>query len=97
MRCRNEIYFVIDNYQLFASRIKRQIINTFSIHGSDRLHMIFIMQPFEEKSEDEAYHTNIYQIDQKALLFDKEGIRLQMLNYQQCGMIEHTSDVESEL
>lgn len=124
LRCQNETYIVIDNFQLFMSSIKRQIIKAFSVHGNDRLHMIFITQPLTEKTEDTVHNTNIYQIGYDDLTFDKEGIRvyfrmsgltpsedelesiynstegwvaairLQMLNYQQRGMVEHTGDIE---
>lgn len=124
IRCQGETYFVIDNYQLFTSEIKRQVINAFSVHGNDRLHMIFVMQPLTERMDDTVHHANIYQIGHDDLMFDKEGIRvyfrmsgltlsegelesiynstegwvaairLQMLNYQQRGMIEHTGDIE---
>ncbi|MFT3983465.1 MAG: LuxR C-terminal-related transcriptional regulator [Lachnospiraceae bacterium] len=124
IRCQSETFFVIDNYQLFTSELKRQMMNAFSVHGNDRLHMIFITQPFGEKPEDTVHHANIYQIGHGDLMFDKEGIRvyfrmsgltlsegelesifsstegwvaairLQMLNYQQRGMIEHTGDIE---
>ncbi|NLL76349.1 MAG: AAA family ATPase [Clostridiales bacterium] len=123
-RCRQETFLIIDNYQLFGSEIRRQIVNAFSVHGDDKLHIVFITQPLRDKPEITVHYPNVYEIGSAELMFDKESvgnyfrvsglflsgseldriysstegwvaaIRLQMLNYQQRGTIEQTSDIE---
>lgn len=124
LRCLSETFLIIDNYQLFNIEIQRQLINAFSVHGNNRLHIIFITQPLISKIEDTVHYANIYNIDIRDLMFDKEGIknyfrmtglvlseneienlltntegwvaaiRLQLLNYQQKGIFEQTSDID---
>ncbi|MDR1901530.1 MAG: LuxR C-terminal-related transcriptional regulator [Treponema sp.] len=43
-RCRHATYLVIDNYQLFTSKIPQDIINVLSVHGNEKLHIIVITQ-----------------------------------------------------
>lgn len=124
VRCVQDTFLVIDNYQLFGSEIKRQIINALSVHGDDKLHIVFITQPLCDKPEDTVHYANVYEIDSLDLVFDRDSIesyfrmsglalsdseldyvhrstegwaaaiRLQLLNYQQRGTFEHTSDIE---
>lgn len=124
VRCVRDTFLVIDNYQLFGSEIKRQIINALSVHGDDKLHIVFITQPLCDKPEDTVHYANVYEIDSLDLVFARDSIesyfrmsglalsdseldyvhrstegwaaaiRLQLLNYQQRGTFEHTSDIE---
>ena len=119
-----DTFLIIDNYQLFGSEIKRQIINALSVHVDDKLNIVFITQPLCDKPEDTVHYANIYEIDSLDLVFDRDSIesyfrmsglalsdseldyvhrstegraaaiRLQLLNYQQRGTFEHTSDIE---
>lgn len=124
LHCNEKTFFIIDNYQLFASEIQRQIINAFSVHGNDMLHIIFITQPLHILQEATVHYGNIYEINDADLMFDRESIgnyfrisglalserelesihsstegwvaaiRLQMMNYQERGIFEHTKDIE---
>lgn len=124
IRCPCETFLVMDNYQLVGSDIPRQMINAFSVHGNDRLHIIVITQQLKGGGESTIHHATVHTIDSNDLIFDKEStgryfrmagitlsnseldrihkntegwvaaIRLQMLNYQQTGAFERTSDIE---
>ncbi|TCL57476.1 LuxR family maltose regulon positive regulatory protein [Kineothrix alysoides] len=74
LRCEQETFLVIDNYQLFGSEIKSQIINAFSVHGDDKLHIVFITQPLGNKPQDTVHYANVYEIDNRYLVFDRDSI-----------------------
>jgi len=59
LRCESETFLVIDNYQLLESNILRSIINAFSTHGNNNLHIIFITQQLKQNDKSTVYYANI--------------------------------------
>ncbi|MFA9424293.1 MAG: helix-turn-helix transcriptional regulator, partial [Sedimentibacter sp.] len=74
LRCERETFLVIDNYQLLESEIPRSIINAFSTHGNANLHIIFITQQLKQNDKITVHFANIYEINNKDLLFDRKDI-----------------------
>ncbi|MDY0235367.1 MAG: LuxR C-terminal-related transcriptional regulator [Gudongella sp.] len=74
LRCERETFLVIDNYQLLKSEIPRRIINAFSTHDNANLHIIFITQQLKQNDKITVNYANIYQINNKDLLFDRKDI-----------------------
>ncbi len=85
LRCINETYLVVDNFQLLRSDILQELMSIFSMHGSPHLHMIFITQHLGKKAQITFHNNDIHTIESSAFFFDKdstaslfriEGIRL---------------------
>lgn len=93
LRCESETFLVIDNYQLLETNIPRRIINAFSTHGNDNLHIIFITQQLKRNDKITVHYANIYEINNKDLLFDKKDI----LNYFRIAGIRLTGEEQKTL
>lgn len=74
LECRNETYFIIDNYQLINFDMHRELISVFSMHETPNLHMIFITQQLNSKQQLSVHNNNIHTIDASSFFFDREGI-----------------------
>ena len=83
--CRQECYFIIDNYQLFDCEILCELISVSSLHGCSGFHIIFITQQIGAKQQLIMQRAEIHIIDAAALFLDKketanlfamDGIRL---------------------
>ncbi len=75
IRCHNEAYIVIDNYQLADLEISRELVVAFSMHENPVLHIIFITQHLEDRQQISICNDNIHAIDSYAFLFDRKGIK----------------------
>ena len=73
LRCSEETYLVIDNYQLVGSGIPRELMSIFSMHGSLNLHMILITQNLEARPQMTFHNANIHTIDSSLFFFNKES------------------------
>lgn len=71
--CESETYLVIDNYQLVACDIPRELISVFSMHGNPNLHMIFITQQLGTRQQFTLTSADIHTINAPAFFFDREG------------------------
>ncbi len=74
MKCHNETYLIIDNYHLIDFDIHRELINVFSMHENQNLHMIFITQRLDFRWQLYVCNDNINIIDAASLLFNREDI-----------------------
>ena len=72
-RCEEETYLVIDNFQLVACDIPRELMSVFSMHGNSNLHMIFITQQLGPRRHLTIHTADIHTIDAPAFFFDREG------------------------
>jgi LuxR family maltose regulon positive regulatory protein len=72
VRVDKETFLVVDNYQLFENEIRREIINAFSVHGSENLHIIFITQPLSA-SKESVHYASIHRLDNGDFLFDRDS------------------------
>ena len=72
IRCPEETYLIVDNYQLVNCSIPRELISVFSMHGDPNLHMIFITQPLEAEKLGSAHNNNTYTIGASAFFFDRK-------------------------
>ena len=66
-----EVFIVVDNYQLFRSELRREIMEVFSMHGGG-LHMVFISQPLDFSSDVLGWG-HILRVTAKDFLFDRES------------------------
>lgn len=73
LNCNNEIYLIVDNFQLLKSDILQELISIFSMHGNPRLHMIFITQNFRITSHTTFHNNYIHTIESSTFFFDKES------------------------
>ena len=71
-RCDVETFLVIDNYQLFENDISHDIINAFSVHDAEKLHIIIITQPLSTHNEN-VHNANIHKLKTEDFLFDRES------------------------
>lgn len=71
--CTVETYLAIDNYQMLHCDIPRELMNVFAIHGSPKLHFIFITQNLERSSQLAFHHPYVYAVDPAAFFFDPES------------------------
>jgi LuxR family maltose regulon positive regulatory protein len=71
-RCENETFLVIDNYQLFENELPHDIINAFSVHGAEKLHIVVITQPLSIHGEN-VRNDNINKLETKDFLFSREN------------------------
>ena len=67
----HEVFIVVDNYQLFSSELRREIMEVFSMHGGG-LHMVFISQPLDFSSDVLGWG-HILRVTAKDFLFDRES------------------------
>lgn len=67
----HEVFIVVDNYQLFRSELRREIMEVFSMHGGG-LHMVFISQPLDFSSDVLGWG-HILRVTAKDFLFDRES------------------------
>ena len=68
-----EVFIVVDNYQLFRSELRREIMEVFSMHGGG-LHMVFISQPLDFSSDVLGWG-HILRVTAKDFLFDRRARR----------------------
>jgi LuxR family maltose regulon positive regulatory protein len=73
-RSRQEIFLVVDNYQLFMTTIHRDIINVLSVHGNEKLHIIVVTQPLAAPRKTTIHTSRILFIDTDSFRFDTESI-----------------------
>lgn len=73
LRCPAEIYLVIDNYQLAGCETPRELVSVFSMHGSSRLHLVFITQPLVTKPQITFHNARIHTVKASAFLLDREN------------------------
>jgi LuxR family maltose regulon positive regulatory protein len=73
LRCSAETYLVIDNYQLAGCDVPREMMGVFSMHGSSRLHLIFITQPLGTKPRITFHNARIHAVKASAFLLDREN------------------------
>ncbi|HBD64816.1 MAG TPA: helix-turn-helix transcriptional regulator, partial [Clostridiales bacterium] len=71
--CRKETFLVIDNFQLADCNVRRELINIFSMHGNQSLHVIFITQKIRDKRSSTTHNNNIHSINASDFLLDAEG------------------------
>lgn len=71
-RCDIPTFLVIDNYQLFDSRIPYHIAHAFSAHSNPNLHMLFITQPLPT-FEIAVQNANIHRLGTRDFFFDREN------------------------
>jgi LuxR family maltose regulon positive regulatory protein len=76
LKCDEEIYLVIDNYQLVDCDVPLELISILSMHGSSCLHMIFLTQNLEKKQKITFHNSNIHTIESSSFFLDKESIAM---------------------
>jgi ATP/maltotriose-dependent transcriptional regulator MalT len=59
-------------HQLFESEIPREIIDAFSVHASNKLHIIFITQRLPA-SRLGAHNSKLHSLDNVDFLFDRDS------------------------
>ena len=71
-KCGRDSFLIIDNYQLVGIDVPSDVINAFSQHGSDSLHVVFITQDIPKKG---TWQTpDIYNIGLGDFSFDKNSV-----------------------
>ena len=68
----SDTFLVIDNYQLFESKARDDIVNAFSVHAAEKLHIIVITQPLSSNDK-KVHNANIHQIYAEDFLFDRNS------------------------
>ena len=72
LRTKRETFLIIDNYQLFDNEIPCEIINAFSVHTEEKLHVVFITQPLPAPKQ--SFHAaNIHRLGSGDFLFDRKS------------------------
>ena len=73
LSCEDEIFLVIDNYQLFQNTIPYRLMDAFSVHTNAHVHVVFVSQPLAA-SPRSVHNPNIHRISTKDFLFDRYSI-----------------------
>jgi LuxR family maltose regulon positive regulatory protein len=71
-RCEAETFLVIDNYQLLENESPYDIVNAFSVHAAENLHIIVITQPFSTHNKN-VHNADINMLSAKDFLFDRHS------------------------
>ncbi len=71
--CPLETFIVIDNYQLFETGIPWGLMEAFSGHSDENLHIVFITQPLPLGGADVRRYGRIHRIGTKDFFFDRES------------------------
>lgn len=71
--CDRDSFLIIDNYQLVKSEVQSDIINAFSLHRNNTLHIVFITQKLSENTTWRA--PDIHNIGPVDFSFDKRSVQ----------------------
>jgi LuxR family maltose regulon positive regulatory protein len=71
-KCDRDSFLIIDNYQLVKSEVPADIVNAFSLHKNDALHVVFVTQELQENRTWQS--PDIYNIGLRDFRFDKESV-----------------------
>jgi len=74
MKCEVSTYVIIDNFQMIDSDITHILIQSFSIHAVENLHIILLTQQLGMQEEQSFHNGKIYVMDASCFLFDRESI-----------------------
>ena len=73
--CQHPLFLVVDNYQLFASPVRKRLIGAFSACMDESLHIIIATQPLKDEGRGPTVHSHpCLHITARDLFFDSECI-----------------------
>ncbi len=71
--CDRDTFLIIDNYQLVPSEVPSDIVNAFSLHHNELLHIVFITQKLPKNT---TWHApDIHTIGSRDFALDKQNVK----------------------
>jgi len=75
IRCEQETYLVVDNYQLMDLDIPYELLHALSAHEDPNLHIVFITQQLKAGQSPLVHNANVHTVDTQSFFFDRDDTR----------------------